>query len=147
MGGIYSLPALGSRVSWWIHRKNGQDRNELLLVSGFWDGWVKCTPKVFALDTTKSKTEWQWLSMDDLPMDDVPKPNGTEYKSKTGISQAAFVIVKDVFYMCGGYVGGNPGQETTSCFKYNHSITPGNGDQWSRFAGWTRWSNYGVRLG
>jgi N-acetylneuraminic acid mutarotase len=105
----------------------GNDGNDLLIVSGFHDDWGKATDKVYALDTTQTPFEWE--RMDDLPMDDVEIPWS---KSKTGISHTAFVIVKDVYYMCGGYVGGNPGPETNACFKYNHSIRPGNGEQWSR---------------
>jgi hypothetical protein len=96
-------------------------------VSGFVDDWEQSTNKVYALDTTK--TPFTWEPMDDLPMDNVDAPWSN---SKTGITHGAFVIVKDIYYMCGGYLGGNPGAETNACFKYNHSILPGNGEQWSR---------------
>jgi hypothetical protein len=105
----------------------GEDGNDLLLVSGFEGGWLQVTTLVYALDTTK--TPFNWEPMDDIPMENVYTPWTT---TSSGITHGGFVIVKDVYYMCGGYVGGEPGAATNACFKYNHTILPGGGEQWSR---------------
>jgi hypothetical protein len=92
--------------------------NDLLLVSGFTNGYSQCTAKNYALDITNSSAVWR--QMDDHPL-------------AVGITHILPVVVGMTMYMCGRYVGADPGPHTDKCFVYNHSITPGTTGQWSTF--------------
>jgi hypothetical protein len=93
--------------------------NDLVVVSGFFNGFDRATAQTFALDTIAATAVWR--RMDDLP---VPE----------GITHAAFVVVGAKLYMCGGYIGGHPGLHVDNCLIYNHAMSPGSGQQWSSFA-------------
>jgi hypothetical protein len=58
-------------------------------------------------------------------MDDLPAPDG--------VTHAGFAVVGQKLYMCGGYLGGNPGPDIPDCFVYDHSVQPGTSGQWSAF--------------
>lgn len=92
--------------------------NDLLLVGGFNNGYGQATNQTWAMDTTSSTVLWR-------QMDDHPIP--------TGITHASLAIAGTKFYMCGGYVGGDPGQATSLCYVFDHSKAPTTG-QWSTFA-------------
>jgi len=67
--------------------------NDFLIVGGFWDenGGIKGgSLRNWVRDLSEPET--QWREVDPLP---------TEY----GITHGAFVVVGNVFYMCGGYQG------------------------------------------
>ena len=59
-------------------------------------------------------------------MDDMPRPYD--------VTHAAVAIVGMKVYFCGGYLGPHPGPHTPLCYEYDHSKTPGTGQQWTRFA-------------
>jgi hypothetical protein len=91
---------------------------DLVLISGFYNGYTNATAKNFALDITDPYAIWR--QMDDHPVAD-------------GITHIALVVVGMKVYTCGGYVGGNPGLQTDQCFIYDHSIAPNTTGQWSTF--------------
>jgi N-acetylneuraminic acid mutarotase len=91
--------------------------NDLLLISGFTNGYSQCTAKNYALDITNPSAIWR--QMGDHPL-------------AVGITHVTLVVIGMKVYMCGGYVGGDPGPHTDKCFVYDHSKAPGTG-QWSTF--------------
>lgn len=46
-----------------------------------------------------------------------------------GLTHSGYQIVGHILYLCGGYIGGNPGKETSICLMYNHRNIPST--QWS----------------
>jgi Kelch motif len=94
--------------------------NDFVLVSGFYNGYDQATPQTYALDVRNGSTSSTWRRMDDHPV-------------SAGITHGAFAAVNKLLYICGGYVGGHPGPETSDCFVYNHSQPPGQRKQWSRW--------------
>jgi hypothetical protein len=54
--------------------------------------------------------------------------------SSFDVTHAATAIVGMKVYFCGGYRGPHPGPHTPLCYEYDHSKTPGAGQQWTRFA-------------
>jgi N-acetylneuraminic acid mutarotase len=92
--------------------------NDLVIISGFYNGVNQCTTQNYALDITNPSASWR--RMDDHPI-------------ALGISHTMTVIVGMKIYMCGGYVGGDPGPHTDQCFVYDHSIAPGTTGQFSTF--------------
>jgi len=91
--------------------------DDFMIVSGFSKDWQSTTKKVFALNVSEKDAIWR--RMDNFPG-----------QGRNGITHAATAIVENKFFMCGGYVGGNPGPATDRCFEYDHTVKPGNG-QWS----------------
>ena len=92
--------------------------SDLVIISGFKNGWNYVTKETYALDTSDPNA--QWRRMDDLPASD-------------GVTHSAFAVVGQKLYMCGGYLGGNPGPDIPDCFVYDHSVQPGTSGQWSTF--------------
>ena len=92
--------------------------SSFLIVSGFKNGYKEVTLETYALDTTSTTATWQ--RMDDLPV-------------AGGITHSAHVVIGTKFYMCGGYVGSNPGSHIDNCLIFDKSKAPGTG-QWSSFA-------------
>ena len=98
------------------------NKKDLVIFSGFWNGFGKATSKVYAYDTsansTASKSVWR-------EMQNVPIPSG--------LTHAAFALNSNlnnsVLYFCGGYVGPHPGGATNVCMTYKHNAP--NGSQWS----------------
>jgi outer membrane protein assembly factor BamB len=84
-----------------------------VVIGGFIGGYNETTRQTYALNLTDEKAEWR--RMDDMP-------------SSIGITHAAYAVVKNMLYMCGGYVGGNIGDETDICMRYNHTAQIGR--QW-----------------
>jgi Kelch motif len=93
---------------------------EFVIVSGFYNGYAQATPQTYTLDMHNGSTDTSWRRMDDYPV-------------SVGITHAAFTAVDKLLYICGGFVGGQPGPETSDCFVYNHSQQPGLGKQWSQW--------------
>lgn len=93
--------------------------DDFFIVSGFSQEWSLTTRKAYALNVNDPDAVWR-------RMDDIPVPEGV------GITHAATAVVGTKFYMCGGYLGGNPGPETASCFVYDHSVEAGTTGQWSQ---------------
>ena len=91
---------------------------DFVLVSGFMSTYQQSTAETYALDTTDPNAPWR--RMDDLPV-------------SAGITHAASVVIGTKYYMCGGYLGGHPGQDIDDCLVYDHMKAPGTG-QWSSFA-------------
>lgn len=91
--------------------------DDFVIISGFSKSWNLTTTKVFALNVSETDPIWR-------RMDDLPSPDGN------GITHAATAIAASKLFMCGGYVGGNPGPATDLCFVYDHSVEPGS-KQWS----------------
>lgn len=87
-----------------------------LLVSGFYNLFQFATNNVYTLDTANVNATWQ--AQDKLP-------------ARLGITHAAFVAIGTKFYMCGGYVGGNPGRHTNQCFVMD--LSKPRRQQWTRF--------------
>jgi N-acetylneuraminic acid mutarotase len=91
---------------------------DLIIISGFKNGFYDVTAENYALDVSDPNAKWR--RMDDLPVPD-------------GITHAGFAVVGQKLYMCGGYLGGNPGPDIPDCFIYDHSVQPGTSGQWSTF--------------
>jgi hypothetical protein len=89
---------------------------DFVIISGFTEGYDQVTPQVYAKDGTVPEADWK--RMDDMPV-------------SVGITHAAFFVLGSKFFMCGGYLGGNPGPHIPTCLVYDHSVTPGNGQQWA----------------
>jgi len=89
--------------------------DDLIVFSGFQNGYSNVTVQNYAIDTRNSSAVWR--RMDDLPV-------------SQGITHGAFVVIGSKFYMCGGYLGGVPGPHIKTCLVYDHSKLPGSG-QWS----------------
>jgi N-acetylneuraminic acid mutarotase len=95
--------------------QGGMFGNDLVIFSGFSGRWEFATPKVFALDVTNRSATWR--EMDDVPI-------------RVGITHSGHVVVNNTkFYMCGGYVGGEPYPVTSECFMYHHANQKGS--QWT----------------
>jgi len=90
--------------------------NELLIVSGFVNSWAEVTKAVYKLDTTDPNAQWE--QQDDII-------------SQLGISHAGFAAVGQLFYICGGYMGPNPGPSVDGCFVFDNTVSPGGENQWS----------------
>ena len=91
---------------------------DLVIASGYFEGYRQATPKTYALDTTDPNATWR-------PMEDLP--------IALGVTHAATVIVGTKMYLVGGYLGGNlgtggVGQEIADVLVYDHSKTS---QQWS----------------
>lgn len=71
--------------------QGGKIGNDLIVVGGYLLDYRKATPQVWALDTTDTSAEWR--QMDDMPISD-------------GLTHGAFVMVEEMYYMCGGFVVG-----------------------------------------
>jgi N-acetylneuraminic acid mutarotase len=92
--------------------------NDFIVTSGFKDGYDSATPETYAFDMFDSNANWR-------RMEDMPFP--------IGLTHLGVAVKGMTAYFCGGYVGGSLGLQNGSCFQYDHSIAPGNG-QWSSFA-------------
>ena len=89
---------------------------DFVLFSGFTVNFFKpLTKKCYAYDT-RQNTTGTWREMDDFP-------------AVNGSTHGAFVIIQNIMYLCGGYVGAHPGPATNLCWKYDHSAA--RGMQWS----------------
>lgn len=91
--------------------------NDFVVFGGFSADFLDVTNQTFARDMSVSNSTWR-------RMDDVPSP--------TGITHAATAVIGTKMYMCGGYVGPQPGPHIADCYIYDHSKAPGTG-QWSNF--------------
>jgi hypothetical protein len=88
--------------------------DDLVVVSGFDDGFDGVTKRVYALKTSDPTADWR--EMDPVPTDD-------------GFSHAAYSVKDSIMYICGAYVGPSPGPDSPICLKYNHAAAKGK--QWS----------------
>ena len=93
--------------------------NDFVSFSGFIDRFDATTNITYARDITTAGSPWR--RMDDMPLE-------------VSVTHAPTVLVGMKVYMCGGYWGGHPGPHAAYCFIYDHSIPPGSGLQWTRFA-------------
>jgi hypothetical protein len=93
--------------------------NDMFRTSGFINNFANTTNQTYARDITVANSPWR-------RMDDMPLP--------ITITHAPAVRIGMKVYMCGGYRGGHPGPHVPYCQIYDHSILPGTGRQWSRFA-------------
>jgi hypothetical protein len=93
--------------------------NDYVSFGGFVDAFTATTNQTYARDITVANSPWRL--MDDIPL-------------AIAFTHAPTVRIGTKVYMCGGYLGAHPGPHTASCFIYDHSIPPGNGLQWTRFA-------------
>jgi len=73
------------------------ENGEFLIASGFVNDWSIVTKNVYKLDTTVGSANW-------VRQDDIISPDG--------ISHTGFAFVGQKFYVCGGYIGKNPGPNT-----------------------------------
>jgi len=89
---------------------------EFMIVSGFWNNWSNVTKEVYKLDTTNPAASW--VKQDDII-------------SELGISHTGFTVVGQKFYVCGGYMGPNPGPSVAGCFVFDNTVAPGQGKQWT----------------
>jgi hypothetical protein len=87
--------------------------DDLLIIGGFIGGYNETTKQAFARNLTDEDAEWR--RVDDMP-------------TSLGITHAAYAVVGEMLFMCGGYLGGNIGLETDTCLRYNH--TAPSGRQW-----------------
>ena len=73
---------------------------DFCIISGFFNGFNQCTPKVFCLDTLKlqANPNTGWVEKDSL----TSGLSITGRDLSIGISHGAFVVVGSKFYMCGG---------------------------------------------
>jgi hypothetical protein len=94
---------------------------DFVILSGFKNQFDQTTLETYALDTSNSTATWR--RMDDAPLSVAP-----------GFSHAAFTVVGTKVYLCGGYLGPNPGRDFSNCVVYDHSVAPGSGKQWSSIA-------------
>jgi hypothetical protein len=94
---------------------NSSKQQDLIVVSGFSNTWFNVSRKVYALNVSSTTVATTWREMDDVP---VP----------VGFSHSGCVIDGNILYLCGGYVGPNPGKETNVCLQYTHSNK--RGTQW-----------------
>ena len=91
--------------------------SHIFIAGGFINGFNEVTTQTFARDISVPNSSWR--QMDDMPVE-------------IGITHAAVVAIGMKLYMCGGYLGIRPGRQVASCFVYDQSKAPGNG-QWSTF--------------
>jgi hypothetical protein len=111
----------------------------MVIVSGFSERYSGTTARCYARNVKIPGAPWR--RVDDFPI-------------SVGITHSALAVDGMKLYMCGGYVptrsenkgceysyffvsefssrfvGGHPGPDTDVCFVYDHSIAPGNGQQW-----------------
>lgn len=96
--------------------QGGRIGDDLVIIGGFKDGYDATTTDTFALNM--SNPDGGWRPLDSLPV-------------YVGVTHGAFALIGDTtMAMCGGYTGGNLGQETDICFKLDSSKPQG--QQWSR---------------
>ena len=93
--------------------------DDMVSFSGFINSFRDVTNQTFARDITNANSTWR--RMDDMPL-------------QFDVTHAAAAIVGTKVYLCGGYRGAHPGPHTPLCYLYDNSITPGTGQQWTRFA-------------
>lgn len=93
------------------------DGKNLFIVAGFLSRFKRVTRKTFSLDTSRPRAIWR-------RRDNHPREGGTTH--------AGFVVVNNIFYMCGGYLGGHPGQHTDGCYSFD--ISKPRRSQWTSFA-------------
>ena len=97
---------------------------DLVVISGFPRNFdAILSNKVYALDLTSNVTSPTavWRAKDDVPLLD----------NIIGLTHGGFVLVNNLLYICGGYIGVHPGPATTYCFTYNHFGAKGT--QWKAF--------------
>ena len=92
--------------------------DDFVVFGGFSADFKDVTNQTFARDLSVPNRPWR--RMDDMPV-------------LTGITHAATTVIGTKMYMCGGYLGPQPGPHTGTCYIYDHSKVPGTG-QWSNFA-------------
>lgn len=90
----------------------------MIVFSGFLQNLSLTTNHTYARNVLDIKN--QWRRMDDMP-------------SHMGITHAATLVIGTKVYLCGGYIGGHPGPHVPNCFVYDHSVLPGQQQQWSNF--------------
>ena len=91
--------------------------NDFVVFGGFNAIFTDVTNKTYARDMSVANSPWR--RMDDMPL-------------TTGITHAATAVIGMKMYMCGGYLGPQPGSHNAACYIYDHSKAPGTG-QWSSF--------------
>jgi hypothetical protein len=89
---------------------------DIVIFSGYKDGYDVATLEVYALDTSTPTATWR--RMDDMPF-------------AQGITHQGMAVVGMKAYLCGGYIGGSLGLHTDACVIYDHSKP--SGQQWSTF--------------
>jgi N-acetylneuraminic acid mutarotase len=94
---------------------------DFVILSGFKTQFDETTPETYALDVSNATAKWR--RMDDAPLAAAP-----------GFSHAAYAVVGTKVYLCGGYLGPNPGSDFFNCVVYDHSVALGTGRQWSSIA-------------
>ena len=93
--------------------------NDMISFSGFINSFKAVTNQNFARDMISISSAWR--KMDDMPQ-------------LFDVTHAATAVVGMKVYFCGGYRGAHPGPHSPFCYEYDHSKTPGTGQQWTRFA-------------
>jgi hypothetical protein len=93
--------------------------NDFLSFGGFVNNFQGTSNHTVARDMTVANSPWR--RMDDIPL-------------AIAFTHAPTVRIGMKVYMCGGYHGAHPGPHVPYCFIYDHSIPPGTGQQWTRFA-------------
>jgi N-acetylneuraminic acid mutarotase len=93
--------------------------NDFVTFGGFIENFSATTNLTYAKDITVPNSPWR--KMDDMPLA-IPSTHAPTVRIGTKV------------YICGGYAGGHPGPHSANCLVYDHSIPPGNGLQWTRFA-------------
>ena len=88
--------------------------DDFVVVSGFTGNWDAVTQKVYAYNTRDPLATWR--EMDDVPVQ--------------GFSHAAFAVDGLTMYICGAYVGPNPGPDSKVCLKFTPAAPKG--QQWVR---------------
>jgi hypothetical protein len=88
---------------------------DLVLFSGFTQGFSNVTTDCYALDTTNPNAVWR-------KMDDFPFP--------PGLTHTAHLALGMKWYFCGGFEGATPGPDRDPCYVYDHSKAPGT-SQWT----------------
>ena len=94
--------------------QGGMVGEDFVLIGGFTTEWNHASTMVYARNVKEQTSFWR-------RMDDIPSP----------VTHAATAVVGSKLFLCGGYVGGNPGPDSNLCFVFDHSNPPGSG-QWSR---------------
>jgi hypothetical protein len=95
--------------------------SDFVILSGFKWNFGETTMETYALDTTNPTATWR--KMDDAPPSVTP-----------GFSHSAYTVVGTKIYLCGGYLGPDPGGHFSKCVVYDHTVPPGSGNQWSGIA-------------
>jgi hypothetical protein len=91
--------------------------DDIVVFSGFTDAYTKASRHNYARNVVSNNSS-TWRRMEDMPLSD-------------GMTHMATVKVGSVVYLCGGYSGAHPGPHSSICLRYNHSVIPGRGQQWS----------------